>query len=148
MGWKKYYQTEHLVQAGREAARECETVSFDIFDTLLIRRIHDPDLVKLPVARYIACLAREKNLKWSWRKVQNLRDTIEGRHREEAAKKFEDHEACYPKFMEELLQEIFKQSMSGTLLQQVTDYELTMENSMLVPRKKIVDWLFELSEMG
>jgi len=129
-------------------AEDCQTISFDLFDTLLIRRIHDPDLVKLPIARYIASLAKEHNLKWNEREVQRLRDAIETNHRAETAKKFEDHEACYPRFMQELLQEIFKHKMNETLLEKVTDYELTMENSMLVPRQKIVDWLFELAAMG
>jgi len=148
MGWKKFYHIEPLIRTGRKIVKECDAVSFDLFDTLMIRRIHDPDLVKLPVARYIACLAQKKKLKISWQKVQKLRDTIEQRHRAETAKSFVDHEACYPRFMGELLQEIFKHSMNDSLLKQVTEYELAMENSMLVPRRQLVDWLFELAEKG
>ena len=148
MGWQKFYKIESLIGAGRKMVGDCETVTFDLFDTLLIRRIHDPDLVKLPVARYIASLAAEQKLRWSPSKVQELRDSIENQHRQVASQTFEDHEACYPKFMGELLGEIFQQAMSDSLLQQVTDYELAMENSMLVPRKLLVDWLLELARMG
>lgn len=148
MGWKKFHNQESLIQAGREVSAKCETVSFDLFDTLLIRRIHDPDLVKLPVARYISCLAEEKNRRWSSEKVQDLRDEIEKLHRAETAKSFQDHEACYPRFMLEVLTEIFQQDMNDSVLQQVTDYELAMENRMLVPRKMLVDWLLELAQAG
>lgn len=129
-------------------ARKCETVSFDLFDTLLIRRIHDPDLVKLPVARYIASLAMKKNIDIRQEKVQQLRDSIENNHRQETAKSFDDHEACYPRFMLELLQTVFAEQMDDSLLDKVTKYELAMENSMLVPRQLLVDWLDELAEAG
>ncbi len=148
MTMQKFYTLESLVQAGRTQARQCETVSFDLFDTLLIRRIHDPDLVKLPVARYIADLAAQRDIRIRPKKVQYLRDSIEKRHRQKTAESFEDHEACYPRFMQEVLEDIFQDAMGDDLLQQVTDYELAMENRMLVPRKQLVDWLFELAHQG
>ncbi len=148
MSMHKFYNQESLINAGKKMANHCDTVSFDLFDTLLIRRIHDPDLVKLPVARYVAELAARKNICISPEKVQGLRDSIENSHRRETAKSFDDHEACYPRFMEELLQVIFKDIADEELLHKVTEYELAMENSMLVPRKLLVDWLFELADEG
>ena len=50
--------------------------------------------------------------------------------------------------MLEMLIEIFGEEKGNTLLQVVTDYELFMENSMLVPRKELVDWLIELAGQG
>ena len=38
--------------------RTGDTVTLDVFDTLLIRNTHDPDLVKRPVAVYVAERAR------------------------------------------------------------------------------------------
>jgi len=145
---QKFYTLESLIRAGRIKAEQCETVSFDLFDTLLIRRIHDPDLVKLPVARYIASLAKGQGISIRPGKVQQLRDSIENDHRRQTAKAFDDHEACYPRFMSELLQTIFSEQKADHLLEMVTEYELSMENSMLVPRKQLVDWLVELAEAG
>ena len=54
MSWQTFYTLDELLQAGEQMAADCDTVSFDLFDTLLIRRIHDPDMVKPAVARYIA----------------------------------------------------------------------------------------------
>jgi predicted HAD superfamily hydrolase len=142
------YSLSDLISRGRTLAETVEVVSFDLFDTLLIRRIHDPDLVKLPVARYIASLAANYGLKWSWQRVQKLRDTIEKRHRQETGQKFEDFEACYPHFMRELLGCLFKDNMSDALFESVAEYEMAMENSMLVPRGELADWLIELHGQG
>lgn len=148
MKFATFYSLASLIESGGKKVSDKEVVSFDLFDTLFIRRIHDPDLVKLPVARYIADLAAQQGISKGWRNIQQLRDTIERRQRVETGKKFADHEACYPDFMHELLQEIFQSSFDESLLQKVTDYELTMESAMLVPRQQLVDWMKELAQMG
>ncbi len=148
MAFTTYYSLQSLIAAGRRKAGDKEVISFDLFDTLLVRRIHDPDLVKLPVARYIADLAGRQGLSWNWRQVQRRRDAIEQRHRAETGTKFVDHEACYPRFIGELLGEIFQSSFDEALLDKVTDYELAMENRMLVPRQLLVDWIKELAQVG
>ncbi len=121
-----------------------ETVSFDLFDTLLIRRIHDPDLVKLPVARFISEKAKALGLNFSPDHAQHVRDTVEQRQRQETAKNFKDHEACYPIFMQRTLAELFQDNYSDELLEEVTLYEMAMENAVLVPRRNLVEWLQEL----
>lgn len=143
-----HYSLASLIEAGNRKAVTKEVVSFDLFDTLLIRRIHDPDLVKLPVARYIAELAEQGGRVVSWQQIQDKRDLIEQSQRAETGKKFADHEACYPLFMEELLRQIFDQSYHRSLLEKVTDYEIRMENSMLVVRQELVDWLKQLAGQG
>ena len=145
---KVFHSPTNLVEAGRKLARSADTVSFDLFDTLLIRRIHDPDLVKLPVARFIAEKAQEYGLNFSAEHVQNVRDNTEQQQRQETAKKFKDHEACYPIFMRQTLEVLFTTHMSDALLAEVTAYEMQVENSMLVPRRELVDWLIELHAQG
>jgi predicted HAD superfamily hydrolase len=148
MNFTTYYSLNSMVDAGRRKVRDKVVVSFDLFDTLFIRRIHNPDLVKLPVARYIAELAEQQGRHWHWHKVQQQRDTIEGRHRAETGTNFVDHEACYPRFMRELLKNIFDNSYDEALLEKVTAYEFVMENAMLVPRQILVDWIKELAAAG
>ncbi|MDK9707910.1 MAG: hypothetical protein OEL83_12750 [Desulforhopalus sp.] len=148
MEFTTYYSLKSLVESGRQKAKDKEVVSFDLFDTLLVRRIHNPDLVKLPVARYIADLASQNGLDWKWYRVQKLRDSIEQRHRVETSKNFIDHEACYPDFMGELLAEIFQADYYPELLEKVAAYEMAMENSMLVPRQQLIDWMGELYQAG
>ncbi len=144
MNINTFYSLEKLILEGRKIAAAFETISFDLFDTLLIRRIHDPDLVKLPVARYISSMARKYGISKSWQAVQKIRDDIEKKQRDQTGTKFIDHEACYPVFMEQTLKEIFADQYHNDLLQDVTRYELEMESRMLVPRKLFVNWLEEL----
>jgi FMN phosphatase YigB (HAD superfamily) len=46
------------------------------------------------------------------------------------------------------LRAIFGDASDETLLERVTDYEIAMENSMLVPRDGVVSWLKELADAG
>lgn len=146
--WQTHYSVASLVRAGERLAATCATVSFDLFDTLLVRRIHDPDMVKPAVARYIAALAAQRGLAWSWERVQRLRDEVEQRHRRETGTRFDDHEACYPRFMAETLGRIFGDEAGRDLLTPVSDYELAVENTMLVPRAGLVSWLEQLKAQG
>ncbi|WP_163339174.1 HAD family hydrolase [Desulfopila sp. IMCC35008] len=148
MGFEKYYSLSSLIAEGKRREQNLETVSFDLFDTLVIRRVHDPDLVKLPVARFIAAMAKREGIHIEWEHVQDLRDSIEAAERKETGKSFDDHEACYPNYMTELLRQVFQKEDVEELLSQVTAYELFMENQMLVPRGELVDWLKELHKQG
>jgi len=148
MNFQKFYSLPKLIQKGRELADRCDAVSFDLFDTLFLRRIHDPDLIKLPVARYIESRAAQLGIDLSWNRIQKIRDRTEKEQRKETGQKFEDHEALYPVFMEQVLLEIFGAKYHDQLLEDVTRYELEMENRMLVPRKELVDWLAELHGQG
>ena len=143
MGFSRYYSLASLLSRGRQLAADHEVISFDLFDTLLIRRIHNPDLLKPPVARLIAAKAAERGIPLSWQKAQQRRDAIEAGHRAEAGRNFPDHEACYPRFMGQLLTEIFG---NAALLDEITNYELFLENQMLVPRQEFVDWMEQLSK--
>jgi len=146
---RTFFNLSRLIQVGEQLAQSCDTVSFDIFDTLFIRRVHDPDMLKVPVARYIAARAEQQGLEeWSWQKIQKLRDTFEAEQRRQTGQEFEDHEACYPVYMRQVLAAIFGDAQADSLLLDVTEYELSVENSMLVPRQEMVDWLRCLHEQG
>jgi FMN phosphatase YigB (HAD superfamily) len=141
MSWQTHYTIEALLNAAEIAAQRCSTLTFDLFDTLLIRRTHDPDLVKPATARFIAAKAEAAGFFFSWEQVQDLRDTVEQAQRQQTSQHFEDHEARYPDFMTTVLQKIFQQEDVSSLLHEVTRYELGMEQAMLVPRAKLVQWL-------
>ncbi len=142
-----YYSLDKLVSAGRRLAADKTLVSFDLFDTLLVRRIHDPDLVKLPVARFIVTLAMQRGIRCFAEDVEELRDRFEAEMRAENGAKYPDHEACYPVYMTRVLEEIFGEA-GPALLDEVTACELEMEKRMLVPRRQLAAWLRELSAAG
>ena len=146
--YKYYYNLEKLIRTGKKIAADCTTVSFDLFDTLFVRRVHDPDLLKSPVARFVSSKAQEKGLNWPAGKVQQLRDKFEIEQRQQTGRRFDDHEACYPDYMGRMLSEIFGESQRDQLLAEVTEFELSVESSMLVPRQLLVHWLRELHDQG
>lgn len=151
MSLKTFQSIDKLVSHGNTLLKEIDTVSFDVFDTLLVRRIHDPDLVKPPIAQYVADLAAERGLNLDWEAVQECRDRHEAALRSKTAETFVDHEARYELFMRSMLKELFKESSReriDELYQRVRHYELKIENAMLVPRAGFSDWLKELHAQG
>ena len=147
MSLKTFANIDKLVRHGEQLAVDVDTVSFDVFDTLLIRRIHDPDLLKQPVAQFIARLANRQGTPINWEDVQACRDKHEQAMRHETSKQFIDHEAHYPTFMLQVIQELFAAD-ANAIYEQVWEYELKLENAMLVPRTGLKQWLQALSQQG
>ena len=146
--YKYFYSLEKLIRTGDKIAAGCTAISFDLFDTLFVRRVHDPDMLKLPVARFVSAQAEKTGLNWSDGKVQQLRDQFEGEQRKQTGQQFDDHEACYPDYMGKMLAEIFGETEKEQLLAEVTAFELAVESSMLVPRQLLIDWLRKLHGQG
>ena len=132
----------------REHHARYDTISFDVFDTLFIRRVHDPDLVKQAVTRYINGLAKQADVWSSYDRVKELRDSVEAEHRQINGQSNPDYEANYAQFMPEVLQKLFADDYSDALLQKVTDYEVQMENAMLVARAELVELIKFLHAEG
>ena len=138
---KTFQSLSDLCAHARKQSDHYDIVSFDVFDTLFIRRVHDPDVVKQPVARYINSLAKKAGAWSSYDRVETTRNAIENAHRQANGKENPDFEANYSQFMPEVLQTIFGEHYSEAVLEQVTDYEVAMENAMLVAREQIITLL-------
>jgi predicted HAD superfamily hydrolase len=145
MSLKTFYSLSKLIHHAEGLLPRIDVLTVDLFDTLLIRRVHDPDLIKRPVARFIAQKAADRGLFWHWKRVQALRDEYEQQQRADTGAKFEDHEANYPDYMSRVLQTIFG---DADLLGQVTAYELEVEQSMIVPRRLLAEWLQKAHQKG
>jgi FMN phosphatase YigB (HAD superfamily) len=145
---KTFYQLEALVKYAQRVVHQYDVITFDLFDTLVIRRVHFPDMLKGAVGRFIAAKARACGKIWRPEKIHQLRDKIEQAHRARTGQKFDDHEARYPDFMAEVLAAIFEDKMSDDILREVTDYELAIENSMLIPRATLVAYLKQMARQG
>ena len=148
MSVETFYRLDALIARADHLLDEIDTVSLDIFDTLFIRRIYDPDLIKFPVARYIAKRAGAVDLPVSRRQAWRARWDVERAHRKRHGESYPDHEACYPQYMLEALEQLFGDRLPADMLQQVTDYELLLENAMLVPRAPLVRWIERLYAAG
>ena len=147
MSLHSFNTVSELVKYGNSLLDEVDVVSFDVFDTLLVRRIHDPDMVKPPVAKFVASLAARQGIRIDWEEIQECRDRHENAMRQKTAETFVDHEAHYGTFMRSMLEELFTSDIE-TLYQEVRAYELKIENGVLVPRAGIADWVRELHTRG
>ena len=118
---------DRLVSAALKAVTDCNLATFDLFDTLLVRRIADPDWIKDGVARYIAARAAECGIDCSWQTALRKRADAERRQRVENGRRHPDYEAVYPEFMAAALKEIFGAASPPDLLADVTDFELRLK---------------------
>ncbi len=134
-----FHSISELVSAAEAAADSVDTLTIDLFDTLLIRRLADPDQVKLPVARYIAERAARVGKNCPWQTCLQWRAEIEQVHRNRNGARYPDHEARYPEFMGELLDRVFGAQATPALLQAVTAWELKLESALIVPRSELAD---------
>jgi predicted HAD superfamily hydrolase len=144
---KTFPRIDKLIDYANQRLGQIDIVSFDVFDTLLVRRVHDPDLVKLPVAEYIATLANQNGQALKWEDVQMRRDEHEKALRKKTAETFVDEEAHYPSFMRSLIDELFTENVDA-IYEKVRSFELKIENSMLVPRQDFSAWLKVLRQQG
>ncbi|MBU4198626.1 MAG: hypothetical protein KKG09_00375 [Verrucomicrobia bacterium] len=148
MTLRTFHSVSELVRAADTLADSVDTLTIDFFDTLVIRRMADPDQVKMPVARYISARAETAGIVCSWQTCLQWRADIEQEHRRKNGTRYPDFEACYPEFMGELLRRIFGDRVSDRLLQDVTDWELKLEKAMLVPRSGLADLVRRWYESG
>lgn len=151
MKWRTFHSCEKLAAGCAKISDEFDAVSLDIFDTVLIRRVHNPDLLKLPVARFIAARAASAGGRWTAKKILRLRNGAESIRRRRNGQTYPDAEASYPDFMTDALARIFPEYSSAAiqdLLREVTDYELALESRMLVPRAAIRDFMARMHQQG
>ena len=143
-----YKTLAQLIDAAEEFIDQVDTVSFDVFDTLFIRRIENPDLIKIPVSRFIAEKANQLDINVSWFEISTLRDDIENEHRQRNGENHPDFEANYDAFMPEVLVQVFAEKLPEGFFKQVADYEIQLENAMLVARMDLVEWIQSLKQRG
>ncbi len=143
-----YKTLEQLISAAEEKIDQIDVVSFDVFDTIFIRRIQDPDLIKIPVARYIADKANSLGIEISWFEIAMLRNDIENQHRQRNGQSYPDYEACYDDFMPEMLAQVFGEQLPDNFFNEVADFEIKLENAVLVPRQALVEWIKSLHQRG
>lgn len=151
MKWRTFHSGNTLAAWCAKISDTFDTVSLDVFDTVLIRRIHNPDLLKLPVARFIAARAASAGDRWTVQSILRFRNRVEKIHRRKNGRTFPDYEASYPDFMTDVLSRIFPAYSSAAiqaLLLEVTDYELAIESRMLVPRAAIRDFMARMRQQG
>lgn len=114
-------------------------VSFDIFDTLLIRKIDPPNEVKRIVS---INTARSKLLPISPNELLELRNSVESKLREESKNNSYDPECSIGEIIERLVKHLGEKA---SIKEKLIDLELEIEKSLIAPMLGIKSLLRNLS---
>lgn len=143
-----FLSVEALARRALDLAGRFETVSLDLFDTVAVRRMADPDSVKAPVARFVSDLAAARGVSCRWQDALQARSAAESEHRARNRAANPDAEARYREFMADALKRIFGAAYEPALLDAVSSFEMRLERAMLVPRAAMLDLMARLRAMG
>lgn len=143
-----YKSLSQLITAAEAFIDDIDIVSLDVFDTLFVRRIADPNLIKIPMARFVANRANSLGIDISWHEVETIRDQIENEQRQANGQRYPDYEANYDDFMPRMLDKVFADKLPEDYFKQVADHEVMLENAVLVAREQLVEWLVSLHRRG
>ncbi len=130
-------KNRHMLNFGKNmnasSFAEYDVVSFDLFDTLVRRHIHDPELVKVPVAKYIAhLLSREYGITVSYRQVLKRRYDLEAGLRENSVKKGYDYECKYHDIIKAILSSFLHDPQKiARHASDIAKYEISLEKRLL-----------------
>ena len=145
---QSYYDWQSLIKQANQQLDQFDVISFDVFDTLFIRRVPDPNMIKIPVAQMISNAANQHGIHITPREVRQLRNKIEQQHRDRNGQSHPDFEARYDDFMQEVLEHVFGSALPSTLFKQVAQFETDMESSMIVVRQEALEWIKQLHSKG
>lgn len=88
----KCYSTRQLVREISCLQRDVDVISFDVFDTLLMREVAPPEQMKIPAAKWLLKRAAEVGRKFSMAEVLQARDAVETLLRKKSEEEGGDHE--------------------------------------------------------
>jgi predicted HAD superfamily hydrolase len=105
--------------------------AFDIFDTLLRRRIDPPELMKSLIADYISTTLTESGIEVSPEQVLYERNKVESILRQEALAMGKDPEF----YLDDIVERTLKELNTGSVLnsKEVVDYEISLEKLATEP---------------
>lgn len=146
---KTFYHAGRLARHVERHFDDFDLLSCDVFDTLLVRRTHDPDALKWATTRCLERLAKQAGrAQWTDQRIHRLRNRVESLHRRRNGRQHPDQEACYPEFMADVLRIIFGRAAGAERLAEVTRYELAIESAMLVARADLLALLKKARAAG
>lgn len=146
MDSRYFYNLDSLIIKADHLLEPGWTVTMDLFDTLFIRRIPDPDMIKMPVARWVSDYASELGIHTDPFTVAKTRNELEQQQRDKNGKEYPDYEARYDDYMAKMLDNVFGDKKPAGLLNRVTNYELLLEDAVIVVRERLKQWLISLQK--
>ena len=134
---KNKIKPENLINLDPKIIDTYETFAFDIFDTIIYRKI-PPESIKDLVSKFIA-----KESKTYYPRVRHLRFESEVENGQENIEKKFDPDNKYNEVVELWLKKLKKEFPSSTFpsIKEITDYELSKEIDSQFTKKPIIDFL-------
>lgn len=126
---------------------DCRLVSFDIFDTVLERRLDPPEYVHEKMAELFSHLLSSRGITQSPTALLEQRYSSERLLREEALARGEDHECHFEVLIDSWVHRVCGQEDSE-LSSTLKTRELQLELALLYPKPGIHDLLAELHAAG
>ena len=125
-----------------------DVISFDVFDTLLKRRIEPPDLVKEQSAAFLSNYLQTLGIALKPDDILARRKAIETRLRRQAVKEGFDAECLFADLAEELIDDCMAAMASAQIKKQIVDtfvrQELESERESLYPHSEMAGLFSEL----
>ena len=129
-----------------------DVISLDIFDTLLERRVHPPELVKDASSAWVSQRLRATGVVVETAEVQNLRDAEEARLRRESLDTGGDAECEFARLVEALVDRCAGEALSDPLkrelAREIIEHELQLERQVLAPHPEMSRLYHELLARG
>jgi FMN phosphatase YigB (HAD superfamily) len=126
--------------------RSYDVYSFDIFDTLLRRRIDPPELVKLLVSRHISDLLARYGINVGPEEILAQRNKAEEDLRYQANLSGKDGQCHLADIMKRTLSDMKVADVLDS--KDIVDYELTLEKKATEPMPRAIDILTYLKSCG
>ena len=149
---KKIDSVQKIRQILLSKLNDFDLISFDIFDTLLIRCIHPPDLVKKPASSFLSNLLRNIGIEVSPDEVLSQRGYHEQKLRKQAQALGGDLECRFDLLIKELvigfLGENSDSAIQHDLIEKTIQHELKLESRVLAPNHLMCDLYREIIQKG
>jgi FMN phosphatase YigB (HAD superfamily) len=111
----------------RERADRYTVISFDVFDTLLYRRIAPPERVRVPAARRYCEIAARHGIETDAQRAEAARSAIEGRLRSESFRAGMDAECAQGAVFTHWLRQLLADAFEPDQVDELRQVELAVE---------------------
>ncbi len=148
MIYPKCLNPEGVVSVVRTLRDEIDMVTFDIFDTLVKRRIWPPDRTKIPAARAIQRILDSRGRRLSIEEILDGRARTEKALREISRKAGNDGEIHIRDWTYAYLTDLAGPEIASAYVDEVIDAELRGELSVCIPVDGMPEALRDCRELG
>lgn len=125
-----------------------DLISFDVFDTLIHRKVMPPEIAKVPASKVIQDLLRERGTIMSTSEILQARKIIEQRLGTESSRTGYDHEYHLSAVCRAWLQKLMPSTFDEWLVERVIRAEVDAEKRICIPADNMISVVIRARELG